>query len=85
MLEWTMEQDAPRLRANPVTHPVPSRATHPAAPAAAREAGDDAEQAALLAAERLTARQMAWVPLVVPLAAVMLLISAMVALAGAGS
>ncbi|HMO49292.1 MAG TPA: hypothetical protein PKB14_25120 [Rubrivivax sp.] len=79
MLEWTMEQGGRRMRTNPVTSP----ASNPAAPAAARE--PDAEQAALLAAERLTPQQMVWVPLVVPLAALMLLISAMIALAGAGS
>lgn len=85
MLERTMEHNAPRMGANPVTNPVASPAAKPAAPAAARKFEDDAEQAALLAAERLTARQMVWVPLVVPLAALMLLIGAMFALAGAGN
>lgn len=74
MLESTIEHNTP-LRS----------AAQSAANADAGESGFDAKQAALLASERLTPKQMTWVPLVIPLAAVMLLVGGMVMLSTAGA
>lgn len=71
MLESTIERNLPRMSAKPVTEE--------------RESGFDEKQAELLASERLTPQQMHWVPLAIPLAAVMLLVAGMVMLSTAGA